>query len=114
MLKRILPCTAFYFLNGPWRLLWCRYGHDPHLDSVSAHGHLLTAAFRCRLLLNMAVEWQASRAYQVIDFRMPRNLAMQAAAAGESKTGSADNTDNLDGDGNVRHCLCLVFPLPSC
>jgi general transcription factor 3C polypeptide 5 (transcription factor C subunit 1) len=48
-LKRFLPCVGFYFVNGPWRLLWCRYGYDPNSDS-------------------------ASRNYQVIDFRMPRSV----------------------------------------
>jgi general transcription factor 3C polypeptide 5 (transcription factor C subunit 1) len=50
-LKRCLPCSAFYFLHGPWNLLWCRYGYDPRTSSDS-------------------------RRYQVIDFRMPRNIAL--------------------------------------
>lgn len=28
-LSKILPFLAFYWLNGPWRALWNRYGYDP-------------------------------------------------------------------------------------
>ena len=28
-LNKILPYFAFYWLNGPWRALWNRYGFDP-------------------------------------------------------------------------------------
>lgn len=56
-LKRFLPCVGFYFVNGPWRLLWCRYGYDPNSDS-------------------------SSRKYQVIDFRMPRSLARTKSNSG--------------------------------
>lgn len=48
-LKKFLPCVACYFVNGPWRLLWCRYGFDPHTNF-------------------------SARRYQMIDFRMPRGL----------------------------------------
>eukprot|EP00795_Rhopilema_esculentum_P010544 gene10544-19273_t len=28
-LKQLLPYVAFYWLNGPWRALWNRFGYDP-------------------------------------------------------------------------------------
>ncbi|XP_033731936.1 general transcription factor 3C polypeptide 5-like [Pecten maximus] len=28
-LKYLLPLTGFYFLSGPWRCLWCKFGFDP-------------------------------------------------------------------------------------
>ncbi|XP_069120518.1 general transcription factor 3C polypeptide 5-like isoform X2 [Argopecten irradians] len=28
-LKFLLPLTGFYFLSGPWRCLWCKFGFDP-------------------------------------------------------------------------------------
>ncbi|XP_060083359.1 general transcription factor 3C polypeptide 5-like [Ylistrum balloti] len=28
-LKYLLPLTGFYYLSGPWRCLWCRFGFDP-------------------------------------------------------------------------------------
>ena len=28
-LKQFLPYVAFYWLNGPWRALWNRFGYDP-------------------------------------------------------------------------------------
>ena len=32
-LNKILPFFAFYWLNGPWRALWNRFGYDPRKDS---------------------------------------------------------------------------------
>eukprot|EP00124_Ichthyophonus_hoferi_P000653 Ihof_evm24s25 gene=Ihof_evmTU24s25 len=34
-LKYILPQLAYFFTNGPWRLLWVRLGYDPRLDPSS-------------------------------------------------------------------------------
>lgn len=34
-LKHALPCTAYYFTNGPWRALWVKFGYDPRKDSAS-------------------------------------------------------------------------------
>lgn len=31
-LKQLLACTAYYWLNGPWRTLWTRIGYDPRKD----------------------------------------------------------------------------------
>lgn len=28
-LKQLLPTVAYYWLNGPWRTLWARFGYDP-------------------------------------------------------------------------------------
>lgn len=31
-LKQLLACTAYYWLNGPWRTLWTQIGYDPRKD----------------------------------------------------------------------------------
>ena len=28
-LKCMLPLVAYYFITGPWRTLWVRFGYDP-------------------------------------------------------------------------------------
>lgn len=28
-LKQLLSLVAYYFLNGPWRTLWVKFGYDP-------------------------------------------------------------------------------------
>lgn len=28
-LKYLLPLVSFYYLNGPWRCQWVRFGYDP-------------------------------------------------------------------------------------
>ncbi|KFM75833.1 General transcription factor 3C polypeptide 5, partial [Stegodyphus mimosarum] len=34
-LKHALPCTAYYFTNGPWRALWVKFGYNPRKDPAS-------------------------------------------------------------------------------
>ncbi|XP_073942100.1 general transcription factor IIIC subunit l(2)37Cd [Choristoneura fumiferana] len=31
-LKVIMPCVAIYSKNGPWRMLWVKYGYDPRKE----------------------------------------------------------------------------------
>ncbi|XP_025114194.1 general transcription factor 3C polypeptide 5-like [Pomacea canaliculata] len=55
-LKFVLPLVAYFFLNGPWRVLWVKYGYDPRKDP---------SAFK----------------YQTVDFRLrhgPANEEVQA------------------------------------
>ncbi|XP_032529659.2 general transcription factor 3C polypeptide 5 [Danaus plexippus] len=44
-LKVIMPCLALYMREGPWRMLWTRFGYDPRKEP-------------------------GSRIYQTLDFRM--------------------------------------------
>jgi len=34
-LKFLLPAAAYYFVTGPWRVMWVRFGYDPRLDPTS-------------------------------------------------------------------------------
>lgn len=34
-LKYLLPAVAYYFVTGPWRVMWVRFGYDPRLDATS-------------------------------------------------------------------------------
>ncbi|XP_055596057.1 general transcription factor 3C polypeptide 5 [Uranotaenia lowii] len=45
-IKFILPIVAFYFLTGPWRGTWCRFGYDPRKHFESRYYQLLD--FRVR------------------------------------------------------------------
>ncbi|KPJ12260.1 hypothetical protein RR48_11516 [Papilio machaon] len=44
-LKIIMPCLAIYMKDGPWRMLWVKFGYDPRKEP-------------------------ASRIYQTLDFRL--------------------------------------------
>jgi len=52
-LKYILPCVAYFALNGPWRSCWIRYGYDPRLDRFAY-------------------------AYQLLDYRVPSKLDLNS------------------------------------
>lgn len=34
-LKILLPSVAYYFLTGPWRVMWVRLGYDPRKDPTA-------------------------------------------------------------------------------
>lgn len=34
-IKHALPCTGYYFTNGPWRALWVRFGYNPRKDPAA-------------------------------------------------------------------------------
>ncbi|CAI9738629.1 Hypothetical predicted protein [Octopus vulgaris] len=44
-LKYVLPLVAYYFITGPWRSLWVKFGYDPRKDP-------------------------AAKKYQIVDFRV--------------------------------------------
>ena len=31
-IKQLLPYVAYYWINGPWRTLWTKFGYDPRKD----------------------------------------------------------------------------------
>lgn len=31
-IKQLLPYVAYYWMNGPWRTLWTKFGYDPRKD----------------------------------------------------------------------------------
>lgn len=31
-LKYVLPAAAYYFVNGPFRVMWVKFGYDPRKD----------------------------------------------------------------------------------
>ncbi|XP_034231129.1 general transcription factor 3C polypeptide 5 [Thrips palmi] len=51
-LKFLLPSVAFYFVTGPWRVMWVRFGYDPRKDP-------------------------SSRIYQTLDYRLRRKGGMK-------------------------------------
>ncbi|KAF2904878.1 hypothetical protein ILUMI_01295 [Ignelater luminosus] len=60
-LKAVLPAVAYYSPNGPWRVMWCRYGYDPRLDPTSRIYQ--TFDFRIRASVGLKVKVQAKRSY---------------------------------------------------
>nr|XP_047137072.1 general transcription factor 3C polypeptide 5-like isoform X2 [Hydra vulgaris] len=44
--KKILSCFSYYWLNGPWRTLWCRMGYDPRKDPKAKIYQLLEVRIR--------------------------------------------------------------------
>ena len=49
MLKYILPCLAYFCLNGPWRSCWVRFGYDPRHHKSSFVYQLLDYRIPCKM-----------------------------------------------------------------
>ncbi|KAF5300326.1 hypothetical protein FQA39_LY11183 [Lamprigera yunnana] len=60
-LKILLPAVAYYCLNGPWRIMWCKYGYDPTKDPNSRIYQSFD--FRVRARGGLKVKVQAKRSY---------------------------------------------------
>ena len=48
VISAALPVVAYYFVSGPWRSTWVRFGYDPRTDP-------------------------RAKIYQTLDVRVPRN-----------------------------------------
>lgn len=48
-LKYMLPCVAYFALNGPWRSCWIRYGYDPRKNKSAYFYQLLDYRVPCKV-----------------------------------------------------------------
>ncbi|GJQ67245.1 hypothetical protein Trydic_g8150 [Trypoxylus dichotomus] len=62
-LKFILPAVAFHFHNGPWRIMWCKYGYDPRKDPLSRIYQ--TFDFRIRAVAGLKAKVRTKRQYHL-------------------------------------------------
>ncbi|GLV42415.1 lethal (2) 37Cd [Carabus blaptoides fortunei] len=60
-LKFLLPTVAYYFLTGPWRVMWVRYGYDPR-QFPDARKYQ-TFDYRMRTIGGMKNRIKAKRSY---------------------------------------------------
>ncbi|KAG8239004.1 hypothetical protein J437_LFUL005061 [Ladona fulva] len=60
-LKYLLPAVSYYFLNGPWRGTWARFGYDP-------------------------TKHPSARLYQTLDFRLRRIGGMKSRIKAKRST----------------------------
>ena len=66
-LKLLLPTVAYYWLTGPWRTMWTKFGYDPRKDPASKVYQTLD--YRIRMGATGQSHWlkasQGSRSGQV-------------------------------------------------
>lgn len=62
----MMPSVAYFFMDGPWRCCWVRYGYDPRQDSTGK--------------LYQVVEMRAARVQNMVD-RFPAALRKEVLAA---------------------------------
>lgn len=79
LLTRALPLVAYFFRNGPWRSVWCRYGYDPRkipsakmyllliIHSICTYYVFLSFGFFSNALFSIVLN---NYSYQILDFRV--------------------------------------------
>ncbi|XP_026488653.2 general transcription factor 3C polypeptide 5 [Vanessa tameamea] len=69
-LKIILPCLGIYMREGPWRMMWVRFGYDPRKDP-------------------------GARVYQTLDFRMRHAAGVHAMVMTRDQVVHCKKTDRI-------------------
>lgn len=78
-MKFLLPTVAYYFVTGPWRVMWVRFGYDPRKDTSARIYQTLD--YRLRRKGGMTTKVKAKRSYT--NYLLPYKLtpACQAKVA---------------------------------
>ncbi|XP_045459113.1 general transcription factor 3C polypeptide 5 [Melitaea cinxia] len=69
-LRIILPCLAIYMREGPWRMMWVKYGYDPRKDPEA-------------------------RIYQTLDFRMRHAAGVHTMVMTRDQVVHCKKTDRI-------------------
>ncbi|XP_039765132.1 general transcription factor 3C polypeptide 5 isoform X2 [Pararge aegeria] len=69
-LKVIVPCLAIYMKEGPWRMMWVRYGYDPRKEP-------------------------GARIYQTLDFRMRHAAGVHSMVMTRDQVVHCKKTDRV-------------------
>ncbi|XP_063241517.1 general transcription factor 3C polypeptide 5 isoform X2 [Bacillus rossius redtenbacheri] len=92
-IKYLLPAVAYYFVTGPWRVMWVRFGYDPRAD-VSARIYQ-TLDYRLRVRGGLKTKVKAKRNY--CDYVLPYKAApvsqTKQVMIGGSKDSSSQKVD---------------------
>lgn len=60
-MKYLLPAVAYYFVTGPWRVMWVKFGYDPRQDPGSRRYQTLD--YRLRAFGGLKTKVKAKRSY---------------------------------------------------
>ncbi|KAF7417727.1 hypothetical protein HZH68_000380 [Vespula germanica] len=73
-LKILLPSVAYYFMTGPWRIMWVRLGYDPRKD-ISARKYQ-TLDYRLKAMRGLGSTVKCKRNYS--EYTLPYKSAPAA------------------------------------
>ncbi|KAI4466175.1 general transcription factor iiic polypeptide 5 [Holotrichia oblita] len=91
-LKFILPAVAFHFHNGPWRIMWCKYGYDPRKDPSSRIYQ--TFDFRVRATAGLKAKVRTKRQYNLQRYRQRVTANTPKVSLNEVVENAANDADN--------------------
>lgn len=101
-LKHSLPCTAYYFTNGPWRALWVRFGYDPRKDPSSKIYQIMDLRINPNIPINESKN-KRRQTYYTLPNKSTQNVQRAATIntewfASTSKDESVEDEDYEDED----------------
>ncbi|XP_046410885.1 general transcription factor 3C polypeptide 5 isoform X1 [Neodiprion fabricii] len=77
-LKVMLPSVAYYFISGPWRIMWVRLGYDPRKDPAARIYQTLDYRLKAMHGLESTVKCKRSYSNYILPYKL--------APASKSKT----------------------------
>ncbi|XP_033606332.1 general transcription factor 3C polypeptide 5 isoform X1 [Cryptotermes secundus] len=104
-LKYLLPAVGYYFVTGPWRVMWIRFGYDPRLDAAALKYQTLDFRLRTAGGLKMKVKPKRSYCNYLLPYKSspssrPKTAVitmenLQPEKIAEKQTEDIANNDNI-------------------
>ncbi|XP_054710468.1 general transcription factor 3C polypeptide 5-like [Uloborus diversus] len=106
-LKHALPCTAYYFTNGPWRASWVKFGYNPRKDIAAKIYQIMDL----RINPNIPVDDKLNRRRQAY-YTLPNKNSAAAIKVPKIRTDllAAPSTKEDESDDKIRVLPYEYFP----
>lgn len=97
-LKFILPNIAYFFVSGPWRNVWLRFGYDPRKDFSSRHYQLMDLRLNRKTVFNIKSRYERKKekAAAVGKNNVVSQLVYDDNAAASGAAGSAGAAEKTE------------------
>ncbi|XP_069699295.1 general transcription factor 3C polypeptide 5 isoform X2 [Periplaneta americana] len=102
-LKYLLPAVAYYFVTGPWRIMWVRFGYDPRKDPNALKYQTLD--YRIRTIGGLKTKVKAKRSYcnYLLPYKSspscrPKTAVITKENLQPEKVKDKENDENVIGD----------------
>lgn len=111
-LKYLLPTVAYYFVTGPWRVMWCKYGYDPR--KIPQSRFYQTFDYRIRTAGGLRSRIKAKRSYSnyLLPYKSSPTSRPKVVIINRHSIARAYNEAQQDGGGHQRphENTCIFRP----
>ncbi|XP_026466551.1 general transcription factor 3C polypeptide 5 isoform X2 [Ctenocephalides felis] len=93
-LKYLLPAVAYYYVTGPWRSMWIRFGYDPRLDYQSRKYQTLDYRLRTTGGYKTAIKAKRSSTNYVLPYKTGSTCKPKTVVLGKTHRSKKIKTSN--------------------